>query len=177
MCYVKHLLQNPQLAVKHTIALWLSPWPLSVRLTGSDSISWKCEPTVTEIAGSVSLDVSSTSYASIFRALWLITNICAIIVSQKRQNANYNNRRKTIKEVQCIHIISNMTLPQNASDFCCMQHACGYRVGSMKALLFMQVQKHLQWLQQTTSNCPIVWNGTCVWTHFRIVSGYVLIRH
>ena len=82
------------LTIKHTSALWLSPWPLSIRFTGSDSISWKCEPTVTEIAGSVSLDVSSTGYTSIFRALWLITNICAIAMSWNKQLSNCTITRR-----------------------------------------------------------------------------------
>ena len=76
------------LAIKHTSALWLSPWTLPIRLTGSDSISWKCEPTVTVIAGSVSLSVSSTVYTSICRTLWLITKNCAITVSWSKQLSN-----------------------------------------------------------------------------------------
>ena len=87
-CCFKDLLQKLHQAIKHTITLWLSPWPLPIWLTGSDSISWKCEPTVTEIAGSVSLSVSSTVYTSICRTLWLITKNCAITVSWSKQLSN-----------------------------------------------------------------------------------------
>ena len=99
-CCFKDLLQKLHQAIKHTNALWLSPWPLPIRLTGSNLISWKCEPTVTEIAGSVSLNVSSTGYTSICRALWLITNICAITVSQKDKMQIIMNLSTLVKKLK-----------------------------------------------------------------------------